>query len=263
MEDLKTEEHFLLYIDFLGSKALIAEDENKWLNAIHSLYTEATKYTHNIATDNIIKLVPLETVSIHIFSDNIAISVKANTYNVHNHNILSFLFYVASYIQAHALMKYNWLVRGAITSGKLYSSIPSSKESTRIGLIWGSALTRAYNIESETAIYPRIVLDKKTQEKYSWDNYFTLEDSDGILYIDYLYLQSRSNPEFMAKYVNFQHMKDTLDNLLKKNGEDEKIIQKIIWTQSYMEHFDKMIHPELSDSGILKTETIFSDYRER
>ena len=242
-DELKTEEHFLLYIDFLGSKKRIANDEDKWLNVIHTLYTEAVKYTYSLTTEERIKFVPKENVSIHIFSDNIAISVKADTHNIFNQNILSFLFYVASYIQAHALMKYRWLVRGVITSGNLYASVPNTENPAQLGLIWGTALTRAYKIESETAIYPRIVLDKKTHEKYSWDNYFTITDTDGTFFVDYFYLQMKSNMDFNRNHSNFYETCRILDAINLEGERDERVIQKVEWTRTYIKRVQSYFYP--------------------
>ena len=86
------------------------------------------------------------------------------------------------------------IVRGAITIGESYSEE---------GMLFGPALSRAYELESEVAIYPRVIIDpivfksldesellryelhELEDEKYYLKNYVR-KDTDGIYYIDYL-----------------------------------------------------------------------------
>ena len=122
------------------------------------------------------------------FSDSIIVSFKLNDhFELHNY------FYKVCYVLA-ILLKNNFIFRGAISSGWLYH---------KDNLIFGPALIEAYKLESNCAIYPRVILQKELYEllvrNYSL-NFTNLErerlyrnnqivllksDFDSFLYIDY------------------------------------------------------------------------------
>src|SRR4029077_13762190 len=78
------------------------------------------------------------------------------------------------------------LIRGAICVGDLFAE---SEES----IVFGPALVKAYRLESEYAIYPRIVIDRDViwdaeERGYiaSWHDY-CLQGEDGVYFVDYFF----------------------------------------------------------------------------
>jgi hypothetical protein len=77
------------------------------------------------------------------------------------------------------------LVRGGVCVGNLYVD----------EVIFGPALVKAYALESEYAIYPRIVCDrdlihpKRKRDTEKYDNRFVSQAEDGAYFIDYLKAQ--------------------------------------------------------------------------
>jgi hypothetical protein len=71
------------------------------------------------------------------------------------------------------------LIRGGATIGKLYHAN---------GVIFGEAITEAVQLETRTAIYPRVVLSNKITQRQNWtaDRLFVLKDDDGIYHLDYI-----------------------------------------------------------------------------
>ena len=78
------------------------------------------------------------------------------------------------------------LVRGAICRGPLFAN---SEES----IVFGQALVKAYTLEHEYAVYPRIVIDRdliwKAEDQHHiapWRDYYS-QGEDGAYFVDYLF----------------------------------------------------------------------------
>jgi hypothetical protein len=91
------------------------------------------------------------------FSDSIVVSVKVNDNNINA--LTSTLIANLSYIGAK-LMTEGILLRGGITVGKLIH--------LDNGIIMGQALIEAYQLETNSAKFPRIVLSQKLVDKLSY-----------------------------------------------------------------------------------------------
>jgi hypothetical protein len=82
------------------------------------------------------------------------------------------------------------LIRGGVCVGDLFVSQDST-------IVFGPALVKAYRLESEYAVYPRIVIDRDLhakldppkQKKMSWPE-FVARGEDGAYFLDYLFGQS-------------------------------------------------------------------------
>jgi hypothetical protein len=75
----------------------------------------------------------------------------------------------------------NLLVRGGMTIGKLYH---------QEGVVFGQGLIDAYGLESEVAVYPRVVLSTAMSSKEAWrteNRRMVKRDFDGVYYLDYLH----------------------------------------------------------------------------
>lgn len=57
-----------------------------------------------------------------------------------------------SAIQFHALMQFDFWLRGGITIGELFIDN---------AVVWGTSLIEAYAIENNLANYPRVIVSKK------------------------------------------------------------------------------------------------------
>jgi hypothetical protein len=94
-------------------------------------------------------------------------------------------------IQWKILINDNMILRGALTSGKI--RITNDDPS----LIVGPALVEAFEMESENAIFPRIII---SHDLYQSSNFnFILEDSDHFYYLDFL--------DYVIKTENFNNKK--------------------------------------------------------
>ena len=140
------EERIVAFIDILGFKALIqstdTQDEDKNTRAIQ----EVLDIYEEIETRLVDQLQEMMgTVDITRFSDCIVISFPAR-----QSDGLFELTLALSWFHLDIFMRFNVLIRGAITQGKLIHT----KD-----LVFGPAMNRAYELESTVAIFPRIIID--------------------------------------------------------------------------------------------------------
>lgn len=231
------EDRFIAFIDILGFSEMIKatdnddkpeeanENLNILLNALNTLQVEIKEAINS-------RELPEGTIA-SIFSDTIVISLlRMETYGLLN------LFEILKRLQVTLLYK-NVLLRGGIVRGKL---IHSDR------LIIGPALISAYNLESKSALYPRIVIDplimsllvRENGQKLGsyklkdYDYLYTFEkDFDGTYYIDYF----NSVDEYVvSRDVNSYY--DKLKELVKKYSDKRKDIGiriKYSWIKSKIE----------------------------
>lgn len=246
-ETLHTEKYFIVYLDLLGSKnRIMGEESEKWLNVINELYSAALKYQKNLLND----VYTSEKSYVKIFSDNIILAVKVPEDPASYSNALYFLSYFTSYFQTHALTDYQWLVRGCLTSGDLYININEKEISVddqipRSSLIWGEALVRAYKCESNLAVYPRVIIDKKLRlhkdDELVMDSDFpfpVLPGEDGLFSLDYLGIQIESDPKITPSEL-IEKARTSIALIRSEAAEDIKILQKVAWTENYIDTVSK------------------------
>lgn len=140
------------------------------------------------------------------------------------------------------------LVRGGMTIGPVHIG------SAGKGPIFGDAMVRAYEIEENEAIYPRIMIDDQALETYLSDkslwqdgqfsgdearmatSYISVAD-DGSYFIDYLKAADPGTfDEGVAGYFVFlqRHRDLILGNL---DAADAKARRKLVWLANYHNRF--------------------------
>lgn len=134
------EEYYVAYLDILGTRKAVANDDNNnYLTTLKEIYNKTLVHKKYITNTN--KLFT------KIFSDNIVVAVPFNKEN----DLLGYLINFLALIQLFALEQ-GLLIRGAITKGKFfYDDV----------FVYGQALVEAVNLEEKSAIYPRIILQDK------------------------------------------------------------------------------------------------------
>ena len=221
------EERIITFIDLLGftntiNKSIDNNVENiAETQKIHSLLDEVQWYIkyHDLLLDKL----KIEGKIINQFSDSIIISYKKET------DIFRVLLHI--YSLCHIALENNFLLRGAITYGKIYHN--ENK-------IFGPGFIQAYNMEKKMAIYPRIIIDERIIEKaiksYSESpdpdaeirNLLQLapKDFDGLHYINYF-------EKMIGVNNSFDDRKNLLDNINKIMNEmdlnDNSIKSKYLW----------------------------------
>ncbi|MCL4322678.1 MAG: hypothetical protein M1273_08745 [Deltaproteobacteria bacterium] len=245
----------IIFLDILGFKDIInkgkkPEEIEKYLEPFKDMQLYLSeiidiKFNH-----------PLKS---YYFSDLLVISVpmgKTNEKFLENLNddergdvrlelsvILEFLY---MFLLPH-VAKYNVLIRGSITIGEIYLDI-NEKE------VFGKGLIRAYELEKDFAIYPRVVIDPEVSSKlYKFDveSAQKMQDlvsiDDGIWFIDYLnpkqllkFLKSKKIKKLALEPLGYQnycevlkdHRELIMSNLGDIKGFDKNLI-KIYWLIKY------------------------------
>ncbi|QXJ49273.1 hypothetical protein KIV12_05715 [Bacillus altitudinis] len=202
MEENKQYEHrYIVFIDILGFKNFVEESEENedQLKNIH----EALNYISRIKRENDEGTLSLKDMGkeVTVFSDSIVISMP-----VSNNSEGWILLNEVIFLQIN-LMNLGICIRGGMTAGKLYH-----KEN----IVFGPAMNEAYNLESNCAIYPRVIVSSNYLETvYRYGNplpeiehdyykdYLDLlkEDQDGNFYVDFL--NQELNVDGREEYLNF------------------------------------------------------------
>jgi hypothetical protein len=227
---VKYQNRIVAYIDILGFtemiKQTIREDSPETsaqrLNTIFNIVANFQRYFDAIKTKRGLK----DNCAITMFSDLIVFSQPQSE----SAGVLA-MFEALKRLQINMLAR-NILLRGSIVFGKLIHNQ---------NIVIGPALINAYNVESKSAVYPRIVIDPKVMNLYvrtkgiihnagkrikDLDYDFTNDDFDGTYYIDYFnfvddYLQNANS----AAYY------DVMKKLIErgKKSQDTGIRMKYLW----------------------------------
>jgi hypothetical protein len=183
------EEHFIIFIDFLGFKEAVEANNIDKINSLILLLKDLS----SLQADFDYQEEPLSegatrsTVrpNITTFSDHIVMSyplsfirriegIGKNGFGT----ILSWSsMELIGRIAAEA-MKLGLLIRGGITVGPLHHSK---------GVVLGSAMNEAHKLESKVSLYPRITVSRKiySEVKTQPRKSLLLQDDDGITHLNY------------------------------------------------------------------------------
>lgn len=226
---VKTEPYAVAFIDFLGVKEMIAhDDDGKILVIFRAACNAALKMCREILGEG--------DVTIKMFSDNVVLCRRVYDPERHIYDIPGAARKVAlaaSMFQYFILDAMGALVRGGFTVGELYIDGM---------MVWGRALVEAYRLESEAALYPRIVVDPDFADTESAaaltaQGYFAA-DADGRSYLDYIGLvwQVCRIKERTALLDKFQGINRSQ---LTKNSDSPAVLPKLAWQSRYLERFAK------------------------
>ena len=212
------------FIDVLGSSEAIRTNADESLNAIHIAYDETIIEFNKFHSEF------MPEPKVDIFSDNIILSCEIIEEREQD-AFFSIIFF-------SALLQMNmWinglLVRGGISCGRFFSDEK---------MIWGNALLKAYSLEGQIAIYPRIIVEPEVAEiliprMSSKKVHILCEDFDGIYFVDPFGMERKEiGLSLLEKFLDDNTIR------LKENQNNLKTYQKINWLQQYfIEKHRKMV----------------------
>ena len=232
----------LLYIDILGSQALMSKGTPQELDELISLFSHLASRFKLDCSRGPYEVYTMKDLKPEIsnFSDHICISYPAEyqeePFNTNEMKKFLFQFFLESLIkiavQLHrAALKKHLLIRGAITQGELRHE--GSK-------IHGSALIDAVKLEEECAVYPRTIISDSmitSCEKFQL-NIFKLgqecieSDLDGAYFINY-FINSWNfiSPGVDTKILQQQlpEIKDIIQRNLLGVNQTKDLKKKLKW----------------------------------
>lgn len=172
------ERRLILFIDFLGFKEVVATTE-KDAKALDRL-VRAMDAIGDIGNGSV---QPSERIT--QFSDSVVLSYRVDEPSG------AFLLINAMALTVVSLAARGYLLRGAVTVGDLYHTGAH---------VVGPAMVRAYKMESQIAVFPRVIIDPEViavarryrnedhtpDEEEEYVRAFMAEDDDGQLHFDYV-----------------------------------------------------------------------------
>ncbi|KUE73165.1 hypothetical protein AUQ37_03455 [Candidatus Methanomethylophilus sp. 1R26] len=226
--------------DVLGSRNYIK-------NAGKDPKTDAERHyaemLHNLMADAVSLFEDSEDISLKAFSDNFIIYSEDNSPNTAKRIVQGM-----AGLQYNAICKYGLLLRGGITEGKMYWSEDGAYDD----FVTGKALLRAHELESEIAVYPRIIVDGPVADKI--DAGGLVVRNENIFFINYLtYTKLQETSDSPAPYAedspyeNGGMIADHASALKKHVSEDlglnikghewDSIRDKDVWALAYHNYF--------------------------
>ncbi|MBU1150158.1 MAG: hypothetical protein KJ800_04325 [Proteobacteria bacterium] len=143
-----------------------------------------------------------------------------------------------------SLLCYRILTRGGITKGKLYDDGKS---------VFGPALIRAYHIEKDIALYPRILMDRciyREVNKSSYSKNAFRKDFDDLYHLDLLkhgqFCEGdpdidigHNKPPIMAWTTEewLQKIKKFIEEELVQQKDKTAVVKKYVWMAKYFNSF--------------------------
>ena len=204
------ENYIVCYFDVLGTKQkeITTALKDMWL------VSHCTNKTYN-STSKIIK---------RSFSDNFLIASKIQDNQSSFDDIVNNIGYTYSL----SLLDLNIFIRGAIVRGGLIFTSD---------VVLGDALINAYNLESNVAVFPRIVIsdDLGVVGSESYADYF-IKDEDGVVFLNCLKFIDQKFLKIRYKTL-LDCLVSTSNELGRKNRKKEKA--KVEWLIHYLASYYK------------------------
>ena len=203
----KTSNHIIAYLDILGAKDMICNDNNfDFLNHLNMFMEDAIEESGG-------GIFPKEEeIYIKIFSDNILLAIELKENDEQKDNKIATLFNTVANIY-NEILRYGYLIRGAIVEGEFFHNDI---------IVYGKSLVEAVQLEENVAKYPRILV--KTEVNTPNNLYYLMKDNDGEVFLNVFHLCNTFDD--VAFKIN-------LLELLKKHKNNEKIKEKIMWMVKY------------------------------
>lgn len=227
-----TQECIVAFIDVLGASAAIQADADDSLHTIHSAYDASIKLFHDVFVEK--GIVP----GVKIFSDNIVVAIP----KVPGKEKAAF----KAVVMLSAIIQVEFLKRGFLTRG----GIASGSYFVDKVMVWGKAMLRGYQLESQVAFYPRVVIDpelvgelrlafpKPDDAIKAW----LRQDKDKLFYVNYL------NPALKDTLLFILSNFSQVEEQLAKHVDNPKVSQKWLWFSSYLlERMGDFQQPEGDD----------------
>lgn len=216
--DRETSEYIVAYLDLLGVTTRMKTDKEYQIismNKLHNLYTSSIQLSKKIAIEG------YNEIQFKIFSDNIIIIKRISKDPTKRMlDIKCVLNYVSHFACLSVGDGVGWLIRGGITIGELFIDDI---------MVWGNALLKAYDLENNIAIYPRIVVDSEILHEINKDkalHEFIQQDFDNIIFLNYLSIWHFGGQMLMN---GFNIMQDELSGKYT-----ERVYQKFCWHMNYV-----------------------------
>ncbi len=203
----KTSNYIIAYLDILGAKQMICNDDNfDFLNHLNMFMEDAIQESGGGVFPK------KEKIFVKIFSDNILLAIELKENDEEKDHNMAVLFNTVANIY-NEILRYGCLMRGAIVEGEFFHNDK---------IVYGKALVKAVHLEEKVANVPRILVRAEVNDPNS--RYYLVQDEDEEPFLNIFHLcESFDDVAF----------KISLLEMLKKNKENDHIKEKIMWMINY------------------------------
>lgn len=232
--------HLVTYLDIMGFRNLIENKSPGFISKVIRLWKQETALGS-------------ESQNYHVdfkqFSDLIVVTCPINSReNVKTRPGLVFWEVQRLMFAQARLIEEGILVRGAVTVGNI---VKSYRE------IYGPAILQAYELESRTAIFPRIVIDERIltelkrnillrrhdfRTEMEYLSVFLHTDNKNVTFVDYLRGALSEDPEGAPRF--FVKHKELIEQGLWDFRRNRRIREKYRWLQRYHNSVVQELRPK-------------------
>ena len=219
--------HAIAYIDLLGIKEEIKDNQDQCLKNMAKALFFANEVRKRGTSFNF-----FEKMKTKAFSDNIVFAIEIAD-EIDTETALTGVILATYFFQRMLIQECCYLSRGAITVGDLYIDDD---------VVWGKGLVRAYQLENDIAIFPRVIIDSEILSELDLDSLSernkTLllcnikSDFDKNFYVDFSNMSDEESKKFVV---------DLMDTCILRYKINDKVIQKISWLEQMAERLQKKI----------------------
>lgn len=212
-------EYVVAFVDVLGTHQKILNEEECSLNIVHHSYDEAIRYMGIcFDKDSLVNRRP----SVRIFSDNILIYCPI----IDNDVKIAFVdvLILVAMIQTE-FVNNGYLVRGGIVRGTFFADDI---------MVWGKALLEAYNLESNVAVFPRVIIHSDFENLINIDKFQQLIQKyiDGYMYVDYMSSVFGLNEN--QRYSVLNTALRIVNDEIQRHCSNQRILDKLNWHKKYL-----------------------------
>jgi hypothetical protein len=224
-------ERYVAFIDILGFSKHVEESikDRELFSTLRAILSSEAPTANRTRPDD---------VRSYQFSDSIVISTRNDQQGLKE-------IILSVYFICDKLLSYHIFTRGGITKGKLYYDSKA---------VFGPGLIRAYHIEKDIAVYPRILMDRciyREVKEILYDKSHFRRDFDTRYHLDILKLgpfwegNLKNVPVGYNKTLNIVNTKEEWLNNIKQSIEEElgkqkantSIFKKYVWMAMYFNSF--------------------------
>ena len=121
-------------------------------------------------------------------------------------------------------------IRGAISIGNIYIDE---------NFVLGDALLCVYDIETKSAIYPRIVIDNSVFKYIPSSCQLFKQDTDGLYYYNFMNSAGwKHNDDSEEKpFINLKNFKEKVIKNCLENEDNHGVLQKMKWLVNYIQEY--------------------------
>lgn len=239
---LSYKQSIVVFLDILGFKRKVASKNNTNIKQVFNIltYTQAwdTKDGKNLFIES--KDFCAETyvdwtkisfdeiqqqLQITYFSDSLVITLPYEKSNLNTRLflIIRSLAYLMSKLSAS-----NYFVRGSIVTGKMFH---------KSNMFFGPAFLEAYKLESENAIYPRVILSQDLTN-ITGNMPYIKKAEDGLFYVDWTDFIRKTVSQKQFKTPNdieaITHIQDLINQNIEYNKNNLTILAKYEWLKNHI-----------------------------